>query len=584
MDILIALAGFVALLLWGLRMVGVAVERAAGGDLKRILGQATDNRFSAALAGMGITVLLQSSTAVVLMASSFVGRGLIATAPALAVILGADVGTTIIAQVLLFGTGPVGPALVLVGVVLALRARGSTPRQVGRAFIGLGLILLALGQISATAQPLAASNVWQVLLATAESQVALLVLAGAALTWLAHSSLAVVLLTASFAAGGAVALPMALALVLGANLGAALPALGATAGSNPVTRRAPLGNLIFRGTGVAVAIALLPWLTDLAAGLPLSIGRSVVTAHMIFNIAVLLAFIGLTGPVARICRHLLPDQPIPDDPSQPRYLDDKLVDDPSRALPLASREVLRLGDMTESMMLDVRRVLAENDMEGIADIEATEEQIDQLAEAIKLYVSRARAFVKDDQDSESLNRILAFNTNLQHAADIIGTNVVESARTKLVNKLAFSEEGWSELAELHDCVVQNLRLSLSVFVSGDRRAARRLVQAKDRIRRMEARISESHLDRLTEQRTESIETSQLHLDLLRDLKRINAHFASIGRQMLERTGEMAATRLSPHNVHGGSREQAPGEQAEPADTDDPGDNPSTPAGKDGTRY
>lgn len=583
MDILIALAGFVALLLWGLRMVGVAVERAAGGDLKRVLGQTTNNRFSAALAGMGITVLLQSSTAVVLMAASFVGRGLIATAPALAVILGADVGTTIIAQILLFGTGPVGPALVLAGVVLALRARGSPSRQIGRAFIGLGLILLALGEISATAEPLATSNVWQTLLATAENQVTLLVLAGAALTWVAHSSLAVVLLTASFAAGGAIALPMALALVLGANLGAALPAMSATAGSNPVTRRAPLGNLIFRGTGVAVAIALLPWLLDLAADSPLSIARTVVTAHMIFNIAVLLAFIGLTGPVARVCRRLLPDQPIPDDPSQPRYLDDSLVEDPSRALPLASREVLRLGDMTETMMVDVRRVLAENDMDGIADVEATEEQIDELAESIKLYVSRARAFVNDDHDIESLNRILAFNTNLKHAADIIGTNVVESARTKLVNKLAFSEEGWSELAELHERVLENLRLSLSVFVSGDRRAARRLVQAKDRIRRMEARISESHLDRLTEQRTESIETSQLHLDLLRDLKRINAHFASIGRQMLERTGEMAATRLSPQKDSSGSEGQTASDQAEPAGTGDPADNPRSPDGEDGSR-
>lgn len=584
MDILIALAGFVALLLWGLRMVGVAVERAAGGDLKRVLGQTTNNRFSAALAGMGITVLLQSSTAVVLMAASFVGRGLIATAPALAVILGADVGTTIIAQILLFGTGPVGPALVLAGVVLALRAGGSPSRQIGRALIGLGLILLALGEISATAEPLATSNVWQTLLATAENQVTLLVLAGAALTWVAHSSLAVVLLTASFAAGGALALPMALALVLGANLGAALPAMSATAGSNPVTRRAPLGNLIFRGTGVAVAIALLPWLLDLAADSPLSIARTVVTAHMIFNIAVLLAFIGLTGPVAKVCRRLLPDQPVPDDPSQPRYLDDNLVEDPSRALPLASREVLRLGDMTETMMVDVRRVLAENDMDGIADVEETEAQIDELAEAIKLYVSRARAFVNDDQDIESLNRILAFNTNLKHAADIIGTNVVESARTKLVNKLAFSEEGWSELAELHERVLENLRLSLSVFVSGDRRAARRLVRAKDQIRRMEARISENHLDRLTEQRTESIETSQLHLDLLRDLKRINAHFASIGRQMLESSGEMAATRLSPQKDYSGSEGQTAGDQAEPAGTGDPADNPPIPAGEDESRH
>ena len=546
MDVLIALAGFVALLLWGLRMVSLAVERAIGGDLKRTLGGATENRFSAALAGMGVTVLLQSSTATVLMASNFVGRGLITTAAALAVILGADVGTAILAQVLLlFGTGPVGPGLILVGLVLTLRARGARLRQAGRALIGVGLILLALMQISATAEPLATSAVWQTLLDTAEDQVALLVLAGALLTWVAHSSLAVVLLTASFAAGGALGLPMALALVLGANLGATLPALSATAGSSPATRRAPLGNLIFRGTGVAIGIALLPWLLGLASGLPLSPERTIVTAHMAFNVAVLIAFIGLVGPIGKLCLHLLPDQPVPEDPGAPRHLDDSAIEDPARAVPLATREVLRLGDMAETMMRDARLVLAENDMDRIAGIEETERQVDRLAEAIKLYASRARAFVQDDSDRENLDRILAFNTNLEHAADIIATSIMESARKKLVNKLAFSEEGWRELSELQEHVLQNLRLSLSVFVGADSRAARRLIRAKDRIRLLEARASQRHLDRLTEQRTESIETSELHLDLLRDLKRINAHFASIGRQILESTGELAPSRLTP---------------------------------------
>lgn len=545
METLIALVGFVALLLWGLRMVGVAVERAAGGELKRILGGATDNRFSAALAGMGVTVLLQSSTATVLMAASFVGRNLIGTAAALAIILGADVGTTIIAQVLLFGTGPVAPALILGGVVVALRAHGARLRQVGRAIIGLGLILLALAQISATAEPLATSAVWQTLLDTAANQVALLVLAAAALTWVAHSSLAIVLLTASFAAGGAIELPMALALVLGANLGAALPALSATAGGSPEMRRAPLGNLIFRGTGVAAGIALLPWLIDLTAGLPMSIERSVVTAHMTFNVVVLLAFIGLTGPVAKLCQRALPDQPVPEDQGQPRHLDDSVLEDPARAVPLATREVLRLGDMTERMLRDAYLVLAENDMDRIGNIAETERQIDRLAEAIKLYASRARARATDDADREALNRILAFNTNLEQAADIISTSIVASARKKMTRRLAFSDEGWKELSELHEHVLESLRLSLSVFVSADRRTARYLVRAKDRIRRMEARASERHLDRLTEQRTESIETSELHLDLLRDVKRINAHFASIGKQILEMTGELAPSRLAP---------------------------------------
>ncbi len=562
MEILLALAGYVALLLWGLRMVRTAVDRAYGGELKRSLGRATRNRFTAAALGAGVTALLQSSTATALMVATFAGQGLIGTGAALAVVLGADLGTTLVAQVLLFGTGPIAPAVILAGTVLALATKRLRPRQVGRAVLGIGLILLALAQLSGTATPLAETALWQSLLATAQAQPALAVLVAALMTWLAHSSLAVVLLTASFAAGGAVATTTALALVLGANLGAVLPQLSATAAMTAAARRPPLGNLVFRAGAVALALAALPWLAEWGARLPVTPERLVVHAHLGLNLVLVAGAIGLTGPVARLCHKLLPDPALPDDPGQPRYLDEAVIDQPGRALPLAAREVLRVGDLVEEMMLATRAALVENDLERCRNVRQRDEAIDRLCEAIKLYASRARAAAASEADHQRLAQILNFNRNLENAADILETTVMDSAEKKIRERLAFSDEGWDEIAQLLDRVLANLRLALAVFVEADPRAARQLIAEKDQIRALESDASDRHLDRLAQNRADSIATSSLHLDLLRDMKRINAHLAAIGALILESRGEMAPTRLRPDEAgatasnHPGS---APGE-------------------------
>lgn len=570
MEALLTIAGFVALLLWGLRMVRTAVERAYGGELKRLIGRATGNRLAAAGLGAAVTALLQSSTATALMAASFTGRGLMTTAAALAVILGADLGTTVVAQILLVGTGPVAPVVLLIGVALRLRIRHARLRHFGRGIIGLGLILLALSQITATATPLAEGPVWQAVMAAAGDESSLLVLAAALLTWLAHSSLAVVLLSASFAAGGALPLDAAFAVVLGANLGAVLPPLAATAAEPPAARRPPLGNLIFRATGVVATIAFIPGIVALATPLDVSPARQVVTFHMAFNLALVAAFLGLTGVVARLCHAMIPDQALPENEAQPRYLDTTFAAEPARALPLAARETLRLGDMVERMLLATQTIFTHNDLERIRDVRRRDRQIDELAEAIKLYASRVRPRVAGDRDKARLDQILAFALNLEHAADIINTTVMQTAERKLTDKLAFSDEGWAEISALLDQVIANLRLAQAVFTESDVRTARQLLQNKDYLRHLESWASDRHLNRLAEQRSESIETSALHLDLLRDLKRINAHIAALATHILGAAGELAETRLRPAE----QAEAPPDDSAEPAE----GSPPQEPGG------
>ena len=247
---LVGLLGAAALLIWGLRMVRTGILRAYGGSLRRRLGRSMSNRLAAFAAGLGITLLLQSSTATVLMAGSFASRGLVDTAAALAIMLGADVGTPLVAQLFSSLLGFLSPLLVLAGVVAFHASKASRPRDLGR-------VLLALHMISATAEPIRQSPMMTELLGALAGEPLLAALLAALLTVLSTSSLAVVLMVIAFAAGGLVGLPLALALILGANLGSAVTPLIATLTASSEERRVPLGNFIFRLSGVVVVLPLL---------------------------------------------------------------------------------------------------------------------------------------------------------------------------------------------------------------------------------------------------------------------------------------------------------------------------------------
>ena len=250
-----SLFGAVALLIWGLRMVRTGVLRAYGGDLRRRLGRSMDNRLSAFAAGLGVTVLLQSSTATALMAASFASKGLVSTTSALAIMLGADVGTSLVAQVFSLPLSWMSPLLILVGVVVFMAVKATRPRDLGRAAVGLGIVLLALRLIATTAEPMRQSPVLGEVLAALAGEPVIALVAAAILTVLSTSSLAVILLIIALASHGIIALPLAFALVLGANLGAGVTPLLATLGSDPEARRVPVGNLVFRSVGV---LAVLP--------------------------------------------------------------------------------------------------------------------------------------------------------------------------------------------------------------------------------------------------------------------------------------------------------------------------------------
>jgi phosphate:Na+ symporter len=383
--VLLDLLGGVALLLWGLHMVLSGVLRAFGPDLRRLLGKALRNRFAAFGAGFGLTALLQSSTATGLMTTSLAADGVVSLVPALAIMLGANVGTTMIVQVLSFNISAVAPVLFIVGLVTFRVGGQSLTRALGRIAIGLGLTLLALHILVDTLAPAEQAPAVRVLLGAVTNDPVLCIVIAAALTWAAHSSVAVVLLVMSLAYSHFVTPEAALALVLGANLGSAInPVLeGATRG-DPASRRLPLGNLINRLVGILVALPLLPLLARELTALQPDAAKMTAEFHMLFNVLLAAIFIGLLDPMAWLLVRILPERKQPADPSLPRYLDETTLDTPSLAIANAAREMLRVGDTVEAMLGQVMTAIMNSDRKLASDVSGMDNVVDRLTEAIKL--------------------------------------------------------------------------------------------------------------------------------------------------------------------------------------------------------
>ena len=544
-EILINILGGVALLLWGVRMIRTGMMRAFGASLRKAIGVWTGNRFKAALAGTMAAAMVQSSTAMALMVCSFVAHGALATAPALAVMLGADLGAAIGAQIFTSGIASLWPALALLGYLMhtLFEGRNARLRHIGRVVLGLAILLLALTMIGHGAERLGESHVLPVVMQAVAGEPLLAILLGALLTWLAYSSLAMILLVATLASGELLAPAALLPIVLGINLGAALPAITATFTEPRVARRVPLGNLIFRCLGVLLALPFLGQMAQHLIAFDADPVRLIVNFHLLFNLALCLGLLAFIGPIGRLVDALLPEAPGAADANGPRHLDESLLDTPPVALAMAARETLRMGDIIEQMLAKSLRVLQQNDDQLRREVEAADDDVDQLHEAIKLYLTRLSRSELDDDDSRRAFDIIAFTTNLEHVGDIVDKNLMELAAKKIRNRLHFSAEGLQDLKAMHGHLMETVRLALTVFLNQDLDSARALLARKDQLREIELSSTERHLARLRSGKVASIETSALHLDVIRDLKRINSHLTSVAYPILDRAGALRPSRL-----------------------------------------
>ena len=542
MKNLLNLLAAIALLVWGTHLVRTGILRVFGANLRHILAQATGNRATAALAGVGVTAVVQSSTATALIVAAFVGQGLVTLPAALAVMLGADVGTSLMAVVFHFDLSWLSPLLIFLGVVLFITQQSTTPGRVGRILIGLGLMLLALALISESTRVLTQSEVVRVALKSLNSDLLLEITIGAGIAVLSYSSLATVLLVATLAASQMVPIDVALGLVLGANLGSGLLAVLTTLKSAVTVRQVPLGNLMFKLLGVLVALPFVGvWITHMQPFM-VNTATQVVVFHLLFNAFVALAFIGFTGPVARWVQKLLP--PAKDTSTlRPRHLDPSALSTPSLAISCAAREALHQADIVETMLLGTLSVIKENDLELAERLRKLDDTVDSRYSSIKYYLIKISREALAEDESRRWTDIISFTINMEQIGDIIERVLLDVEDKKIKTARSFSDAGMAEICELHARLVANLRLSMSVFLNSSVRDAQKLLEEKARFRDLERAYAASHLERLADNTVQSIETSSLHLDLISELKRINSHICSIAYPILDSAGALSPTRL-----------------------------------------
>lgn len=532
--VLLDLMGGVALLLWGLHMVHSGILRAFGSDLRLLLARALGNRVSALAAGLGLTALLQSSTATALIVSSFTAEGIVGLMPALAIMLGANIGTTLIVQVLSFNISAAAPALFIIGLVAFRSGARSRIKDLGRVSIGLGLMLLALHILLGTLEPAENAPAVRVFMTAITGDPVLCILIGAAVTWAVHSSVATVLLIMSLAYAHFVTPFASLALVLGANLGSAInPVFEGARRDNPASYRLPVGNLLNRLVGIVLVAPFLHPLADVFQTWQPDLAKMTALFHIAFNVATAVIFIGALDGVAALMTWLFPARVQTVDPAQPRYLDESALATPSLALADAARETLHAGDIVETMLRQVMTAIIANDRGLVDDVSRMDNSVDRLDEAIKLYVTKLTRGSLDEREGQRAMEIISFAINLEHIGDIIDKNLCELATKKIKHRFQFSPEGAAELSEFHRRTMESLRIAFGVFMSGDVTEARKLLTEKATLRSAELAATERHLERLREGRPESIETTSLHLDVLRDLKRIHSHICSVAYPVLD---------------------------------------------------
>ena len=523
----------VCLLLWGVGLVRLGVTHSFGAELRRGLAASTKNRILSFFSGMGITALLQSSTATVLIVAAFAGQGMINSTTGLAMVLGADVGTTLVAQLFSFDLSFLIPIFMIAGYISFAKKRSGRSKNLGRILIGLALMLFALIWIKDAAEPLKQSEILPVILGALESDKIFAILIAALLTWLAHSSLAIILLLMSFVASGILPLVLGIYMVLGANLGGTIPPILATLKDHPEALRVPVGNLLIRLIGVSTVFYFVPYIQPHLNALGGDDVRQIVNFHTLFNLALALLFLPFTCTISKITKKIIPDKVEQDDPRQARYLDDKDLSTPSVALASATRETLRMADMVQQMLDDTITVFKTNDMALLKKVREEDDVIDHLYEQIKIYMAKLSQESMDEKEAQRYVQVLTFSTNLEHAGDVVDKNLMPLALKKIKRGTSFSDEGMREIEHIHFLVMESVQLAQSIFVSNDVDMAKKLLQDKRDIREAELSGMTTHIERLSDGVPETIATSSLHIDIIRDYRRINSYMCTVAYPLLD---------------------------------------------------
>lgn len=540
---IVELTGSVMLLLFAVRMVRTGIERTFGSSFRQYV-TSTTNPYTGTLTGLFLAIILQSSAAVALLVAGFASSGSLSFIAGLPIILGADLGSALLIQILAFDLQWLTPALLAIGGLLYIKTDRRKLRQFGRIILGIAFILISLRFLRETMIPIKESNFLPAIATYLESDVVTAFITGAALTFVMHSSVAVVLMCVTIVAIGAIPLHAGVALVLGANLGSALIPMWLSRSMNAEGQRLPLANLVLRGTSAATALFILNSLSYPLWLLSMGNAQALVTIHILFNCSLLL-FVPFCAWLQAPARLLIPDVKSveADNPILRSALDDSVQDNPVLAIASLKREVLRVAQILESLSQPVMELFDEFDLARMKSIRTQNSLINNTVRDIKRYVATIPQSTMNKEHRNQIRELTEYAIALETAGDIVGKQLLTLAQEKSDEGIRFSRAGSNELTSMHARIMTNLSLAMSLLVSGDLESARLLLEEKSEMVRQERSSRKKHLKRLSKGSAVSFDSSNIHLETLRALNQFNSHVASFAYPILYRGGQLLETRL-----------------------------------------
>ncbi len=546
-TVIIELLGGIAMLLWGVRMVRTGIMRGWGDRLKHFIQQRLGNNVSAFLAGAMATATLGSATAMALIVAGLAAGGAIGTSIGLAVLLGADVGSALVSAVFASSSSYalwLSPLLLFAGYVTFTASNEFRPHNLGRILIGFGLMLVSLKFIVGATAPLREATLFHEALTAIGREPLLAFLVGALLAWLCHSTLAVILLIASFLANGSLDIAGALSFILGVNCGGGLPAVTATLQLQPEARRLPLANLFCRGTVSVILLAFVSRIAPYVMELPLGLIEKAVAFHAGFNLLTAFIFLPFTRQVSRLMARIVPDQKLPpDNLSQPRYLDQMALSTPSVALSNAALETVRMSELLDRMFDTAIVALRSDSLETLKELKTLDERLNRYQSSVHGYLSDLTQSELEKSDTKRALEIMLYASNLEHAGDVIHLNLADRIKAKVKLSITFTVSQHASLDDLCLIISQSLRLATGVLTSNDVEGARRLIEQKDTFRALEHKIIEEHFRESGTAKGASLRKSALFVDIIRDLHRINSHIVSAAYPIVEAAGLLRDSRI-----------------------------------------
>ena len=532
---LITLIGGVVLLLYGMRLVGEGLQLAAGGRMRHILGSITSNPFKGMLVGAFITAVIQSSSATTVMLVGFASSGLMGLTQTIGVILGADIGTTVTVQLIAFEIFDYALLLVVVGYLLIFTTKRKFFKYVGQAILGFGFIFFAMKVMSDAMAPLRQSEVVKALLVSLGDHPLLGVIVAAILSALMASSAAAIGLAITLSHQGLLPLHAAIPVIFGANIGTCATALASSIGAETEARRVAMAHIFFKVVGVLVFLPFIAPFVRLAQLTAGDVPRQIANAHTLFNVGLTVLFLPFARLLARVISNLVPEGKEGEGFFKAKYLDERMLETPALALGQATREALRMADIVSDMLARTIGALSTDDPELIELIEGKDDQVDTLDRDIKRYLTKLSQQSLTHEQSKREFGILAFVNNMEDIGDIVDKNLMELAKKRLNKNVHFSDVGSREIVEFHKKVLQNLELAISAFASNDPALAHQVLERKVDISQTERKFRQAHIQRLYEGSREAIDISEIHLDVLTNVKRINSHVTAVAYPILENT-------------------------------------------------